>query len=270
VRQVPDVQALIADPHGTFLVRRRLAYCAVSPALVSVIAWGHITAGDADELGEILTAQERAEVRPHASLVQFQHIESVDELAVQRIAAFMRAHHDAQARLVTQEAVVRGDGPIGMMVAGFYDVVAPPYPVRVVGTVAEGLAWLGFAAAQIDAWSAELAAALATAQRTDDVVVALRDLLSGHHASIDSAEAARRLGVSERTLQRRLHAADTTFQTELLAARVRAAQNLLLRTDLDVKAIALQVGAPSPQSFSQLFRQLTGETPSGWRARHRR
>jgi len=270
VRQVPDVRALLADLHGTFVVRRRLVYCAVSPALVSAIAWGHITDEDAAELCEILTAEEHAELRPHASLVQFQHLESVDELAVQRIAAYMRAHHDPQARLVTQEAVVRPDGALGMMVAGFYDVVAPPYPVRVVSTVAEGLGWLGFAPAQVAEWSAGFDAALATARRTDDVVVVLRDLLSREHVGLDSAEAARRLGVSERTLQRRLHGAGTTFLSELLAARVRAAQNLLIRTDLDVKAIALQVGAPSPQSFSQLFRQLTGDTPSGWRARHRR
>jgi transcriptional regulator GlxA family with amidase domain len=73
--------------------------------------------------------------------------------------------------------------------------------------------------------------------------------------------------VSQRTLQRRLCAAGTTFKDELLRARVRAAQTLMLTSEDNLTAIALEVGCASLQHYSALFRRLIGVSPSAWRKR---
>ena len=75
--------------------------------------------------------------------------------------------------------------------------------------------------------------------------------------------------MSERTLQRRLRDADTSYQDQLNQARIRAAQKLLLDTDTPITTIALEVGCSSPQHFSALFRRLVGETPSDYRLSRR-
>ena len=77
------------------------------------------------------------------------------------------------------------------------------------------------------------------------------------------------LGVSERSLQRQLRQEGTSFRREVDAARIRAARTLLADTDQKITVIALEVGCATLQHFSALFRRMTGETPSEWRARQR-
>ena len=81
---------------------------------------------------------------------------------------------------------------------------------------------------------------------------------------------ARRLGRSERSLQRDLQQAGTTFRGELEAARVELARALLVDTDLKIDSVARKVGCASAAHFATLFRRVAGETPSAYRERHRR
>jgi transcriptional regulator GlxA family with amidase domain len=55
----------------------------------------------------------------------------------------------------------------------------------------------------------------------------------------------------------------------LLRRRVERAQDLLRATDDSVTDISLSVGFRSLGSFSTAFREIVGETPSGYRARWR-
>jgi AraC-like DNA-binding protein len=54
------------------------------------------------------------------------------------------------------------------------------------------------------------------------------------------------------------------------ATQIKQAKRLLLLTDRSVTAICMEIGFSSVGSFSTLFRQRTGESPSGFRRRHRR
>ena len=101
------------------------------------------------------------------------------------------------------------------------------------------------------------------------VVAALRAFLDARLEGPSIAEAAKSLGMSERTLQRRLREADTSYVDQLAKARLGAAQRLLLDSDASLTTIALDVGCASLQHFSALFRKQLGESPSSWRARHR-
>lgn len=72
---------------------------------------------------------------------------------------------------------------------------------------------------------------------------------------------ARSLGVSTRTLQRRLAEEDTTFQDVLAATREELARHYLTASDLPLVEIAFLVGYDDPSSFHRAFHQWTGQTP---------
>ena len=55
----------------------------------------------------------------------------------------------------------------------------------------------------------------------------------------------------------------------LLTRRIERATALLRDTDLPILDIALQTGWNSLGTFGRVFRDITGETPGGWRARER-
>ena len=79
--------------------------------------------------------------------------------------------------------------------------------------------------------------------------------------------AARRLGVSARTLQRQLAEQGHTFNSvrdAVLAERVRT---LLERPNATVKEVAARMGYASRTTFVRAFRRWTGTTPAAWRSR---
>lgn len=79
-------------------------------------------------------------------------------------------------------------------------------------------------------------------------------------------QAARRFGVSQRTLQRRLRELGTSFQKEINAAHLRIAKRLMHETNNPLKWIAIESGYASLQHFSSSFRARVGLSPSAWRA----
>jgi AraC-like DNA-binding protein len=81
--------------------------------------------------------------------------------------------------------------------------------------------------------------------------------------------AARQLGLSARTLQRRLRDEGSSFQGEVVAARLRVAQRLMLETSASLGEVAFEAGYASPAHLSTHFRKAVGEAPSAWRSRHR-
>ena len=80
------------------------------------------------------------------------------------------------------------------------------------------------------------------------------------------AEAARRLGMHERTLGRRLQASGTTFQALLDETRDEMARQLLRDTRSSVARIAQSLGYRDSTIFTRAFRRWTGSTPREFRA----
>lgn len=97
-------------------------------------------------------------------------------------------------------------------------------------------------------------------------VAIARQLSEGRPTSI--AAVARRLGLSQRTLQRRLDDDETSFQAQLAAVRRTTANRLLINTELDTVAIAMLLGFVEPNSFARAFRAWERTTPLRWRERH--
>ena len=79
------------------------------------------------------------------------------------------------------------------------------------------------------------------------------------------ADTARSLGISPRTLQRRLAASNTSFEGELDRWRHGRARQLLADADLSVGSISRALGYGHPAHFNRAFRRWEGQTPLSFR-----
>jgi len=97
-------------------------------------------------------------------------------------------------------------------------------------------------------------------------VVRVRSALPDRERGYRSVDdVARELGVSTRTLKRRLGEAGTSY-SELLDEVRRQRALVLLRADaLSVEETADRLGYAEPASFTRAFKRWTGKTPSAWR-----
>ena len=96
----------------------------------------------------------------------------------------------------------------------------------------------------------------------------LRSAASPHRHTVDSA--ADQLGLSVRTLKRRLAAAGTTFLDLREEARFDVACQLLRHTGMQVGEVASSVGYAETSSFTRAFVRWAGTPPTEWRERQAR
>ncbi|MBM7517965.1 helix-turn-helix transcriptional regulator [Nocardioides nitrophenolicus] len=97
----------------------------------------------------------------------------------------------------------------------------------------------------------------------DRVRAALHEALPAGDPSI--AAVTSRLNVSARTLQRRLNAEGTSFQSVLARTREDLARHYLARPDLRTSDVAYLLGYADTNSFYRSFKTWTGTTPDALR-----
>ncbi len=101
----------------------------------------------------------------------------------------------------------------------------------------------------------------------DDVRRVLSQRICGERPAVEKVSKA--LGMSARTLQRRLEGIGTTYQRILDEVRHRSARRLLANTDLDAGEVAFLLGFEEINSFTRAFHGWEGVTPTRWRAASR-
>ena len=84
----------------------------------------------------------------------------------------------------------------------------------------------------------------------------------------DVSAVARDLGLSERTLQRRIASEGTTFRTLLVQARRELGSQLLSDPTIEIDEIAFVLGYQDVNAFYRAFRQWEETTPGQWRRLH--
>jgi AraC-like DNA-binding protein len=94
----------------------------------------------------------------------------------------------------------------------------------------------------------------------------LKRLLSGSRP--DLLMVARELGMSDRTLQRRITDEGTTFRQLLNETRQELVRQYLGDPSVEITEAAFLVGYEDPNSFYRAFRSWEGTTPGEWRAAH--
>lgn len=96
---------------------------------------------------------------------------------------------------------------------------------------------------------------------------ALIEMLPGGESGID--DVARRLGLSKRSLQRKLGEEGTTFQKQLNHTRELLAKHYLSTTSMGTDEIAYLLGYLELNSFLRAFGSWTGTTPAEYRKKER-
>ena len=94
----------------------------------------------------------------------------------------------------------------------------------------------------------------------------LKRLLSGSRP--DLAMVAKELGMSDRTLQRRITDEGTSFRQLLNETRHELVRHYLGDPTVEITEAAFLVGYEDPTSFYRAFRSWEGTTPAEWRATH--
>lgn len=100
----------------------------------------------------------------------------------------------------------------------------------------------------------------------EQVTAALMRSLAGRRPTL--GEIAEDLGMSTRTLQRRLGEAGLSFQQQVEAARRALAHHYLGETTVELKQAAYLLGYEDANSFFRAFQGWEGTTPGDWRTRH--
>jgi AraC-like DNA-binding protein len=103
---------------------------------------------------------------------------------------------------------------------------------------------------------------------TSRVKWVLMRLLGGPSPEIN--DVAKELGMSCRTLQRRITNERTTFRRLISDARRELARSYLLQPALELGEVACLLGYEDPNSFFRAFREWEGTTPSEWRRGRKR
>jgi AraC-like DNA-binding protein len=117
-------------------------------------------------------------------------------------------------------------------------------------------------------FDAELQAHLAALTRNEGmrtrVQAVLMEMLPAGETDVGTA--ARRLGVSARSLQRRLAEEGSSFKDELAALRTDLARHYLTGTTLSSAEISYLLGYADPNSFIRAFGGWTGTSPEALRS----
>ena len=267
ILEAKDEAAFAASPSGSYVAGASWAYFAIDEGLLGYAIWGAPSPEDIERLVRVLVAEL---ARPlHDALVDFEHLDVVDPAAFELLATYARTYEKELARIVRRTAIVRPSRTVNAaIVSGFFDVASRPFPVTFASTVAGALEDLERSDARSIADA--LTAVRARVSREPELLRRVRALVAAQPAEADASEIARSLGLSARTLQRRLSELGTSFDAELKDVRLAAAEKLLRETDQPVTTIALDLGFKTAQHFATLFRSKTGMTPSELRARRRR
>jgi AraC-like DNA-binding protein len=258
MRCANTIDDYLRDPRDAYVVGREFAAFHVAPTLFGLVVWGR---PDIEQARQIVAARgaELADGGPHHVVLDYRLLEVVDQEAFRVIAEWVAANRDALTANTARVALVKPIDPFaGATVAGFYTVVKAPYPSQLCLTLDDAEAWLGVPVVEPATRVHDLSAA---GRSTITTLVQLLD----RSPAMAVDEAARSLGLSGRTLQRRLRAEGTTYVAESRKAIIRRAKHLLATTDDKIADIAHAVGCASPQHFTDLFRSDVGVPPAAWR-----
>lgn len=263
--QRTDLDDYLAQPIGRWTSGEGwLHFCTADPFVAGGISWGVFGAPELEPMLRCATAA-LDHLPVHSSIMDGRRTRMILPTAYRMTGEYIVRHRKRLRERIVQAAGVRPLGLAGAIAEGFFRVVPAPYPVQVFAERGEALRWLG---AEVHASKIDDMEGIALG--SGGFVSELRSVLEEQLLEGSLPVAAKRLGISARSLQRRLRAEGTSFQRELSIVRIRAAQRMMIETDAPISRIAMEVGFGSPATFSVFFRRHEGESPREWRDRQKK
>jgi AraC-like DNA-binding protein len=263
LRLVADLDAFLRQPAGAWLLGRGWFYACFDESFFAQVYWGRPERADIEQLTRAWQVELREEAQPHEQLIDASELQGVEFELLEVIGRALMEQSAAVAKKVRRLAVVCNSGLAEALMNGFFGTGAAPSSSQVFTDRRLALEWLGRERL------ADPLTALRAESRGEGPLVQLRAYLSGALIDATLDRAARSLGVTERTLQRRLKEVGTSFQDEVTEARVRAAEAMMRSTSRKLSDIAHAVGCASSQHFSDTFRRVRGISPSEWRLKQK-
>lgn len=263
-RTVPTLDGFFDEPAKRVVVRRSFAYWQAERRVFGIIIWGR---PDENDVTEICAAHEVGAnplFKGHTSLVDIRALESVDLLAFQRLLTYLIKRREAWSPNVSRQAVLYQGGYAHAVVLGMFNILRPGHDV----------VFFDDPVSAYDAVRASDVRGEVEAMRTaliglPEIIRRLRHAFEALGPRAEPSAVARHLGMSVRSLQRRLAAYDTTLSGEHHQHVLRTSERLLELTDLDLEAIAAQTGAASASHLVALFRRHHNMTPGAFREERR-
>ena len=174
-------------------------------------------------------------------------------------AAAVRLTRPAPGRPTRHQALLGAPVTFGCAVAAL-ELPGPVWKAR-----------LGSADAALQETLRQLAERIGLGASASDLEMAirarLRTLLPEGHG--EAAAVARSLGLSERTLHRRLHELGHTFRGVLDGFREAEAERLLGSGTVPLAEVALKLGFADQSAWNRAFRRWKGTSPRAWSASRR-
>jgi AraC-like DNA-binding protein len=251
-------------PERRYFIDRTFFFWQDGARAFGTVMWGRPLEADIEAMIPFFEVGVDERFAGHASFIDARALEAVDMLAFKKLLAYLVARRHAWGPNVRKQAILHPTGLVGVLVAGALHIVRPPYPFACFdGTGADAFAWCDVADLHPDV-EALRSSLIASPEigRAVQAVLEQRGLLG-------APEVARTLGISHRTLQRRLRETGTTFRAERERHLSAEIERLLTGTELDLDAIATQVGLSSASHLVAHFRATHGPTPGTWRVAQR-
>lgn len=252
------------DATGKYYVGRCFVIFKQSPGFDGLSIWGH---PDPDSLRLVVRLLDTALVTPHVSIVDMRAVTGVDFEGFDVMYEGVRKLQNGFAKTILRQAILRPSGPIGAMVLGFYNLIHVRYPVNHFTDEDDALVWLGIA--NRDDVLAELSEMREAVFGRPELAIRLRNHLTSTAGRGSPDEIARALGLSVRSMQRKLADLGTSFRDEVHAFRTERAKTLLVGSDHSLIVIADHSGFDSVRAFTEVFGKRTGESPQAFRLRIR-
>jgi AraC-like DNA-binding protein len=263
-----SIDDFLRAPVGRYVADRTWLFFCANETLSGFVLWEKPDLEDARALLRVMPFRGSPLAFCRRRLVDVRRLDAPHPDAFAAFVEHLCDHGESLHRAVERLAIVRGSRLSQAITAGLPHVAPMDFPVAFFDDPTKALRWLGFAD---NGLTSELDQLQDAVSGTPKLLRDLRARLRTHLRSPSLRAISASLGLSQRTLQRRLNERGTSFQSEINAVRVEAARELMVETTLSISEIATKIGCGSPQHFSALFRKLTGTAPTEWRkgARHR-
>lgn len=258
------LRQILHSPIGPWAHEAGVVFWWPSPEVRLLALLDPLDERSAEALGAVLVAQLGPGLPRHASYVDVRGLGALNPAPFARFLEVVQRHRAALDDRIRRSALVHAGGLPAAASAGYRVVAGVGFDGALFDDPRAALSWLGVAdpTPLIDGLQARVEVLRGVSDLRGDLVA----LLEVRQGAVDLEGAARSLGLSARTLQRRLRDAATSWKEELEAWRLQRARYLLRVSGLKVQAVAHEVGYRSSSALYQAFQRAGLPPPGGTRA----
>lgn len=266
MRRSGSADELMSAPIGAYLAGRSFVVWVQGPRRLGAFHFGPLDKTDHSALATLFPLPLSPALSPPFDVLHdLGAVEVFDRSSFEFFESYLVRWVDELARRTRRLAVVRPSGLAGAAFTGlFHDWVVPRFEAKLCVERAEAQAWLGLVEGAPERHALD---ELYDSFLQPAFLRRVREVIAACVPIATLGVVAEALATTPRTLQRQLSMHGTSFRDEILRARIRAAEAMLLDRDDKIDVIARELGFSTTASFSAMFHRVEGESPTAFRSR---